>query len=72
MNVLKVKKAVQQSVFGIVLLIVHMEGASALYDGLSAQLLKGFFEHGLTMLMKERIMAVVRKLYMMLMRTSRT
>ncbi|KAI9723813.1 MAG: hypothetical protein M1828_004063 [Chrysothrix sp. TS-e1954] len=35
--------------------ILRTEGAGALYAGLGGEVLKGFFSHGLTMLVKERV-----------------
>ena len=47
--------------------IMRTEGIAALYQGLGPEVLKGFFSHGLTMLMKERIhKTVIRTYYLVL------
>lgn len=54
--------------------MANEEGIAALYAGLIGEVLKGFFSHGLTMLVKERVQPLVIKLYYLLaslMRTSR-
>jgi hypothetical protein len=58
-------EAFMRSVFGMVYLIARKEGVTALYQGLRAQVIKGFFEHGATMAMKERILRLVTRLYIM-------
>jgi len=55
----------QRTVFSTILRIAQTEGISALYEGLGAEMLKGFFSHGITMLMKDRIHAVIISLYYM-------
>jgi len=42
------------------------EGIAALYAGLEGEVLKGFFSHGLTMLVKQRIDALVYSMYFLL------
>lgn len=46
--------------------IARKEGVQALYAGVAGEVLKGFFAHGLTMLVKERIHAQVIAFYMLL------
>lgn len=46
--------------------IAGAEGIQALYAGLSGEVLKGFFSHGLTMLVKQRIDVVTYSLYFLL------
>lgn len=45
----------KRTVFYAVLQIASQEGLSALYEGLSGEVLKGFFNHGITMMIKEAI-----------------
>lgn len=56
-------KAKQQTIFNVIIDIVREEGFWALYSGLEGDLLKGFFSHGLTMLLKERIYSTVVQTY---------
>jgi hypothetical protein len=66
-NKLKMLRAVQslaqQSIFGTVAQIIRAEGIGSLYDGIGAELLKGFFSHGMTMLAKDVIHKLLFKLY---------
>lgn len=57
------KNMKQQTVFEMLLRIAKEEGFLSLYHGLEGEMLKGFFAHGLTMLLKERIHKVVIRLY---------
>ncbi len=59
----------RQTVFSIVLHIARHEGFGALYQGLGGEVLKGFFAHGVTMLMKERIHGAIVRLYFLLIKT---
>lgn len=43
--------------------IANTEGVASLYSGVSGEVIKGFFSYGLTMLLKERLFALVIKLY---------
>ncbi|KAF1945607.1 mitochondrial carrier [Clathrospora elynae] len=56
-------RARQRTVFSTILRIAKTEGLWALYEGLGAEVLKGFFSHGITMLMKDRIHTVIISLY---------
>ncbi|KAF3007963.1 hypothetical protein E8E13_011368 [Curvularia kusanoi] len=56
-------RARQHTVFATILRIAQTEGFSGLYQGLGGEVLKGFFSHGITMLMKERIHSVIISLY---------
>lgn len=51
------------TVFGTVVRIAKAEGATALYDGIGGELLKGFFSHGTTMLFKDVIHRFLLRLY---------
>jgi hypothetical protein len=43
--------------------IAKTEGVGSLYSGVEGEVLKGFFSHGLTMLLKERLSTVAIRLY---------
>jgi hypothetical protein len=64
----KVARARQRTVFSTILRIAQTEGLWGLYQGLGAEVLKGFFSHGITMLMKERIHTVIINLYYMVLK----
>ena len=51
------------NVFQALAQIAQFEGPGALYSGVSGEVLKGFFAHGLTMLLKERLFAQVLRLW---------
>ncbi|GAP89989.1 putative peroxisomal adenine nucleotide transporter 1 [Rosellinia necatrix] len=57
------QKFAQQSIFGIVAHILRTEGTGSLYDGVGAELLKGFFGHGTTMLAKDVVHKLLFQLY---------
>jgi hypothetical protein len=58
----------KQNIFQMLLKIANDEGPLALYEGIEGEVLKGFFSHGLTMLVKERIHRVVIKMYYLVLR----
>ncbi|KAI0906750.1 mitochondrial carrier domain-containing protein [Ustulina deusta] len=58
-----VQNLAQRSIFGTVTLIIQTEGIGSLYDGVGAELLKGFFNHGTTMLAKDVVHKFLFKLY---------
>ncbi|KAI0799222.1 mitochondrial carrier domain-containing protein [Xylaria sp. FL0064] len=58
-----VQNLAQRSVFGTVAYIIRTEGIGALYDGVGAELLKGFFNHGTTMFAKDVVHKFLFKLY---------
>lgn len=62
-------RARQRTVFSTILRIAETEGLWGLYQGLGAEVLKGFFSHGITMLMKDRIHAVIISLYYSVLKT---
>ncbi|OCK79228.1 mitochondrial carrier [Lepidopterella palustris CBS 459.81] len=64
----KAVKARQRTVFSTILWIAKTEGILALYQGLGAEVLKGFFSHGLAMLMKGRIHRIIVNLYFMVLK----
>ncbi|KAJ8111145.1 hypothetical protein OPT61_g6191 [Boeremia exigua] len=59
----KTVRARQRTVFATILRIAQTEGFLGLYQGLGGEVLKGFFSHGITMLMKERIHSAIISLY---------
>ncbi|KAJ4992884.1 hypothetical protein SVAN01_01588 [Stagonosporopsis vannaccii] len=65
----KAVRARQRTVFATILRIAQTEGFSGLYQGLGGEVLKGFFSHGITMLMKERIHAAIINLYYAVLRS---
>ncbi|KAK3990176.1 mitochondrial carrier domain-containing protein [Cladorrhinum sp. PSN332] len=50
-------------IFGMVGRIYKTEGAKALYDGIGGELLKGFFNHGTTMLSKDLVHGFIVRMY---------
>ncbi|KAF2464347.1 mitochondrial carrier [Lindgomyces ingoldianus] len=59
----------QRTVFGTIIRIAKTEGLWALYQGLGAEMLKGFFSHGITMLMKDQIHTVIINLYYLILKS---
>lgn len=59
----KVARARQRTVFSTILRIAQTEGLAGHYQGLGAEVLKAFFSHGITMLMKDRIHTLIISLY---------
>ncbi|KAJ4387006.1 hypothetical protein N0V85_007828 [Neurospora sp. IMI 360204] len=57
------KAAARETIFSTVLRIAETEGVKALYDGIGGELLKAFFNHGLTMLSKDIIHGLIIQLY---------
>ena len=51
------------NVFTVILRIAQTEGLGALYEGLGGEVLKGFFSHGITMIVKEAAHKLVIQLY---------
>ena len=51
------------NVFTTIVSISRIEGISGLYEGLGGEVLKGFFSHGITMIVKEAAHKVVIQLY---------
>ena len=56
------------NVFSILLSIARHEGVSALYEGLGGEVLKGFFSHGITMIVKESVHKFIIQLYYALLK----
>ena len=51
------------NVFTVIRRIAKTEGFSALYEGLEGEVMKGFFSHGITMIVKEAVHKLVIRLY---------
>ena len=54
---------VPKNVFTVIIRIAQTEGLSALYEGLGGEVMKGFFSHGITMIVKEAVHKLVIQLY---------
>jgi uncharacterized protein YjbJ (UPF0337 family) len=65
------RKVKKDTIFESVYQIANEEGIASLYQGLSGEVLKGFFSHGLTMLMKESIHKLVIQLYYFILKAIR-
>jgi hypothetical protein len=58
----------KRTIFGTLIKIANEEGYMGLYQGLSGEVLKGFFSHGVTMLSKEWIHKVVIRVYYLILK----
>ena len=62
----------QGNLLTVIMGIIEVDGLRALYDGVGGEILKGFFSHGIAMLLKETIYKfVVRSFHIMLRITKR-
>lgn len=61
-------KKTPSNVFTVILRIAQTEGFSALYEGLGGEVLKGFFSHGITMIVKEAAHKLVIQLYYLILK----
>ncbi|KAL9589527.1 MAG: hypothetical protein Q9203_001681 [Teloschistes exilis] len=59
---------VPSNVFSTILHIASTQGLGGLYDGLNGEVLKGFFSHGLTMLVKQAVHQFIIQLYFVTLR----
>lgn len=59
------------NVFSMVNQIAQTEGIRALYKGIDGEVLKGFFSHGLTMIMKDTVHSVIIQLYYTILKLSK-
>lgn len=59
----RLHRLAEETIFGTVLHIGRTEGVPALYDGISGELLKAFFNHGTTMVSKEIVHKLIVQLY---------
>lgn len=64
----KLTKGTPSSVFSTILQIARTEGIGALYEGLGGEVLKGFFSHGITMIVKETVHKLIIQLYYTILR----
>lgn len=58
-----IPKKAPTNVFTVILRIAQAEGLGALYEGLGGEIMKGFFSHGITMIVKEAVHKLVIQLY---------
>lgn len=56
------------NVFTTIIQLARSEGISALYEGLGGEVVKGFFSHGITMIVKEAVHRLVIQLYYILLK----
>ena len=59
----QIPKKAPGNVFTVIIRIAQTEGLSALYEGLGGEVMKGFFSHGITMIVKEAVHKLVIQLY---------
>ncbi|KIV83471.1 hypothetical protein PV11_05492 [Exophiala sideris] len=57
------RKAARATIFSTVLTIAQTEGISALYEGLYVEIIRAFFSHGITMLVKQAIQRFLVRAY---------
>ncbi|EXJ53913.1 hypothetical protein A1O7_09249 [Cladophialophora yegresii CBS 114405] len=60
------QKAARATIFSTVLAIAQTEGPQALYEGLHVEVLRAFFSHGITMLVKQFIQRLLVRAYYLL------
>ena len=60
------RKAARATIFSTVLAIAQTEGPMALYEGLHVEVLRAFFSHGITMLVKQFIQRLLVRAYYLL------
>jgi hypothetical protein len=60
--------AKRTTVFNTILQIYRTEGAAALYEGVWGEIYKGFFSHGITMIVKESIHRLIIQIYYMILK----
>ncbi|KAL8938862.1 MAG: hypothetical protein Q9216_003665 [Gyalolechia sp. 2 TL-2023] len=59
----KTRARAPSNVFSTILQIATSEGLGALYEGLSGEVLKGFFSHGFTMIIKQVVHRIIIQLF---------
>ncbi|KEF52086.1 uncharacterized protein A1O9_11712 [Exophiala aquamarina CBS 119918] len=59
----KGRRAARASVFSTVLTVAQTEGVTALYEGLQVEVVRAFFSHGMTMVVKQIIQRFLVKAY---------
>jgi len=65
------RKFRNDTIFDTLIKIAKEEGLPGLYQGLSGEVLKGFFSHGFTMLLKERIHQLIIQLYYLVLKATK-
>jgi len=60
--------AKKSTVFNTILHIYRTEGAAALYEGVWGEIFKGFFSHGITMLIKEAVHKLIIQTYFLILK----
>lgn len=64
----RTRKAARSTIFSTILHIARTEGVGALYEGLGGEVMKGFFSHGITMIVKEAVHKFTIQLYYMVLK----
>lgn len=59
----KTRAKAPSNVFSTILQIATTEGLGAMYEGLGGEVLKGFFSHGFTMIVKQVVHRIIIRLY---------
>lgn len=62
------RRLAQRSIFGALVRTGRTEGVKALYDGISGEILKAFFNHGTTMLSKDIAHGFIVRLYFLVLK----
>lgn len=62
------KFARSNTVFDTILKIYRTEGAAGLYEGVFGEILKGFFSHGITMIIKETVHKLIIQAYYLVLK----
>jgi len=62
------KVAIRSTVFSMILRIYREEGIGGLYEGVWGEILKGFFSHGITMIVKESIHKLIIQTYYLVLK----
>jgi hypothetical protein len=62
------KFAKSNTVFDTILKIYRTEGAASLYEGVWGEILKGFFSHGITMIIKETVHKLIIQTYYLVLK----
>ena len=60
------REVMRETIFSTLLTIIEREGWTSLYEGLALEVFKGFFSHGITMLVKQAMQRVLVRLYYIL------
>lgn len=63
----RLRRLAQRSIFGALVRTGRTEGIRALYDGISGEILKAFFNHGTTMLSKDIAHGFIVRLYFVIL-----